>query len=83
MSVFAASAQDVKHDRAIMQQVQAASDRYLFASASADSLDQAKTNAVQQLAGQIMTDVKTSSNYDISHKFENGGIDETVLFKQV
>lgn len=83
LTVFGASAQDVKHDRAIMQQVQAASDRYLFASASADSLDQAKTNAVQQLAGQIMTDVKTSSNYDISHRFESGGIDETVLFKQV
>ena len=77
------SAQDIKHDRAIMEKVQAASDRYLFASASADSLEQAKINAIQQLAGQIMTDVKTSSNYDVSHRLENGQVDETVLFNQV
>lgn len=77
------SAQDVKHDRAIMEQVQAASDRYLFASASADSLDQAKASAVQQLAGQIMTEVKVYSNYDLNHRSENGNIDETILFKQV
>lgn len=76
-------AQDVKHDRTIMKQVQEASDRYLFASAIADSLDQAKASAIQQLAGQIMTEVKVYSNYDLSHRFENGGIDETVLFKQV
>ena len=78
-----ALAQDVKHDRAIMEKVEAASDRYLFTSASADSLEQAKINAVQQLAGQIMTDVKTSSNYDVSHRLENGQVDETVLFNQV
>ena len=83
LTIVSASAQDVKHDRAIMQQVQAASDRYLFASASADSLDQAKNSAVKQLAGQIMTEVKVSSDYDIVHRLENGEIDETVLFKQV
>lgn len=77
-----ALAQDVKHDRAIMQQVQA-SNRYLYASASADSLDQAKASAIEQLAGQIMTNVNVYSSYDISHKIENGSIDESVLFKQV
>lgn len=80
---FAASAQDVKHDRAIMEQVQAASGRYLFASASADSLDKAKALAVQHLASQIMTEVKVYSNYAIGHQVENGQIDEKVLFKQV
>lgn len=83
LTVFAASAQDVKHNRATMQQVQAASDRFLFASASADSLDQAKASAVEQLAGQIMTNVNVYSTYDISHRQENGDIDERVLFKQV
>ena len=81
--VASVTAQDVKHDRAIMEKVEAASDRYLFTSASADSLEQAKINAVQQLAGQIMTDVKTSSNYDVNHRLENGQVDETVLFNQV
>lgn len=83
LTVVAASAQDVKQTRAVMKQVQAASDRYLFASATADSLDQAKASAVKQLAGQIMTNVNIYSNYDISHKQVNGHIDETVLFKQV
>ena len=78
-----AYAQDVKHDRAIMTQVQAASDRYLFASASADSLEQAKASAVKQLASQIMTEVKVFSNYDLSHSYKDGSIDETILFKQV
>lgn len=82
MSV-SAFAQDVKHDRAIMTQVRAASDRYLFASASADSLDRAKASAVKQLAGQIMTEVKVFSNYDLSHSYKDGSLDETVLFKQV
>ena len=83
LTVLAASAQDVKRDQAIMGKVQADSEHYLFASASADSLDQAKTSAVNQLAGLIMTDVKVYSNYDLSHKLENGDLDETVLFKQV
>ena len=83
LTVVAASAQDVKQTRAAMKQVQAASDRYLFASATADSLDQAKASAVQQLASQIMTNVTSYSNYDLSHRFENGDIDETVLFNQV
>ena len=83
LTVIAASAQDVKHNIGMMQQVQAASDRYLFASASADSLDQAITSAVEQLAGQIMTNVNVYSTYDISHRHENGDIDETVLFNQV
>jgi hypothetical protein len=83
LTVIAASAQDVKHDRNIMKQVQAASDQYLFASASADSSDQAKASAVEQLAGQIMTNVNVYSTYDISHKHENGDIDEAVVFKQV
>lgn len=81
--IVTASAQDVKQARTIMEQVQAASNRYLFASASADSLEQAKANAVQQLASQIMTEVKVYSNYDLSHRLENGNLDETVLFKQV
>ena len=79
----AASAQDVKHDRTIMQQVQADFDHYLFASASADSLDKAKASAIQQLASQILTDVKGYSNYDLDYRLENGDINETVLFKQV
>ncbi len=83
LTVFAATAQDVKHDRAIMEQVQAASDRYLFASATADSLDQAKASAVQQLAGQIMTNVQSYSKYDLNHRLEKGDLDETVLFNQV
>ena len=83
LTVVSASAQDVKQTRAAMKQVQAASDRYLFASATADSLDQAKASAVQQLASQIMTNVTSYSNYDLSHRFENGDIDETVLFNQV
>ena len=83
LTVIAASAQDVKQTRAVMKQVQAASDRYLFASATADSLDQAKASAVQQLASQIMTNVTSYSNYDLSHRLENGDIDETVLFNQV
>jgi hypothetical protein len=73
----------MKQARTIMQQVQAASDRYLFASASADSLDQAKTSAVHQLAGQIMTNVQSYSKYDLTHRMESGEIDETVLFEQV
>lgn len=83
LSVIAASAQDVKHDRAIMQQVQADFDHYLFASASADSLDQAKASAIRQLASQILTDVKGYSNYNLDYHLKNGDIDETVLFKQV
>ena len=83
LTVVAASAQDVKQTRAAMKQVQAASDRYLFASATADSLDQAKASAVQQLASQIMTNVTSYSNYDLSHRLENGNLDETVLFNQV
>lgn len=81
--VVAASAQDVKRDRATMEQVQALSDRYLYASASADSPDKAKTLAVQHLASQIMTEVKVYSNYAIGHQSENGEIDEKVLYKQV
>ncbi len=81
--IVTVSAQDVKQARTIMEQVQAASNRYLFASASADSLDQAKANAVLQLASQIMTEVKVYSNYDLSHRLENGNLDETVLYKQV
>ena len=83
LTFVSASAQDMKQARTIMQQVQAASDRYLFASASADSLDQAKTSAVHQLAGQIMTNVQSYSKYDLSHRMESGEIDETVLFEQV
>lgn len=81
--VVAASAQDVKRDRATMEQVQALSDRYLYASASADSLDKAQNLAVQSLATQIMTEVKVYSNYAIGHQNENGQIDEKVLYKQV
>lgn len=83
LTFVSASAQDMKQARTIMQQVQAASDRYLFASASADSLDQAKTSAVHQLAGQIMTNVQSYSKYDLSHRMEGSEIDETVLFEQV
>ena len=83
LTVFAVSAQDVKHGRAIMEQVQVASDRYLSASASADSVNQAIASAVKQLAGQILTNVNVYSTYDISHRHENGDIDETVVFKQV
>ena len=83
LTVFSASAQDIKQQRESMRQVQAASDRYLFTSASADSLDQAKASAVKQLASQIMTNVTSYSNYDLSHKSENGKMDERVLFKQV
>lgn len=83
LTFVSASAQDMKQARTIMQQVQAASDRYLFASASADSLDQAKTSAVHQLAGQIMTNVQSYSKYDLTHRMESGEIDETVLFEQV
>ena len=81
--VVAASAQDVKRDRATMEQVQALSDRYLYASASADSLDKAQNLAVQSLATQIVTEVKVYSNYAIGHQNENGQIDEKVLYKQV
>jgi hypothetical protein len=80
---FAASAQDVKRDHATMEQVQAVSDRYLFASASAESIDKAKALAVQHLASQIMTEVKVRSNYAIGHQNENGQVDEKVLFNQV
>ncbi len=83
LTFVSASAQDMKQARTIMQQVQAASDQYLFASASADSLDQAKTSAVHQLAGQIMTNVQSYSKYDLTHRMESGEIDETVLFEQV
>lgn len=83
LTFVSASAQDMKQARTIMQQVQASSDRYLFASASADSLDQAKTSAVHQLAGQIMTNVQSYSKYDLTHRMESGEIDETVLFEQV
>lgn len=83
LTFVSTSAQDMKQARTIMQQVQAASDQYLFASASADSLDQAKTSAVHQLAGQIMTNVQSYSKYDLTHRMESGEIDETVLFEQV
>lgn len=82
LAVITVSAQDVKRDRATMEKV-VASENYLYASASSDTLDQAKADAVQQLAGQIMTNVNVYSNYDLIHRSENGDIEETVLFKQV
>ena len=82
LTVIAASAQDVKRERATRDKV-IASENYLYASASADSLDQAKASAVEQLASQIMTNVTSYSNYDFSHRSENGKMEETVLFKQV
>ena len=82
LTIITATAQDVKRDRATRDKV-IASKNYLYAEASSDSREQAMANAVQQLAGQIMTNVNAYSSYDISHKHENDNIDETVLFNQV
>lgn len=46
-------AQDVEQNRSIMTMVQAASDRYLSASGSAEALDQATSRAVASMSNQI------------------------------
>ena len=52
-SLFSVYAQDVEQNRNIMTMVQAASDRYLSASGSADALDLATSRAVSSLSNQI------------------------------
>lgn len=81
--VISASAQDVKHDRSIMKQVQAASDKYLFAAASADSLDKATADAVAMLSSQIMTNVQIVTDSRINSSFANGELSEETVFNHV
>lgn len=52
-SLSSVYAQDVEQNRNIMTMVQAASDRYLSASGSADALDLATSRAVSSLSNQI------------------------------
>lgn len=81
ISLFS-SAQDLSHNREIMQKVMS-SDKYSFATGTADSLNTAISHAVLHLADQIMTDVKISSKSEIKSKNENGELNETVIFEQV
>lgn len=81
LSLFA-SAQDLSHNREIMQKVMS-SGNYSFATGTADSLNTAISYAVSHLADQIMTDVKISSKSEIKSKNKNGELDETVIFEQV
>ena len=81
LSLFS-SAQDLSHNREIMQKVMS-SDKYSFATGTADSLNAAISYAVSHLADQIMTDVKVTSKSEIKSKNENGSVDETVVFEQV
>lgn len=76
-------AQDVEQDRRVMKKVQAESDKYLFASASADSLDKATTDAVKMLSSQIMTNVQIVTDSKINSSFANGELSEETVFSQV
>lgn len=76
------SAQDLSHNREIMQKVMSSGD-YSFATGTADSLNTAISYAVSHLADQIMTDVKISSKSEIKSKNKNGELNETVIFEQV
>lgn len=81
ISLFS-SAQDLTHNREIMQKVMS-SNKYSFATGTADSLNTAISYAVSHLADQIMTDVKISSKSKIKSKKENGELNETVIFEHV
>ena len=76
------SAQDLSRNREIMEKVMS-SDKYSFATGTADSLNTAISYAVSHLADQIMTDVKVSSKSEIKSQNENGELNETVIFEQV
>lgn len=76
------SAQDLSRNREIMQKVMS-SDKYSFATGTADSLNTAISYAVAQLADQIMTEVRISSKSEMKTNIENGQVNETVLFEQV
>ena len=76
-------AQDLEQNRSIMKKVQAASDKYLYAIASADSLDQATTDAVALLSSQIMTDVQVVTDSRVNSTLSNGELNEESVFSQV
>ena len=82
-SFTALYAQDIEQDRSIMKKVQAASDRYLFASASADSLDQARADAVATLSSQIMTTVEVYTDNRINSNYSHGELNSESVFSQV
>lgn len=73
--VTAAYAQDVENNRNIMNKIKD-SGNYLFASASADSVDRALDEAVTKLGAQIMTDVQSVSDLKITPEGE-------LLYEQV
>ena len=76
------SAQDLSRNNEIMQKVMS-SDKYSFATGTADSLNTAISYAVSHLADQIMIDVKITSKSEIKSKNGNGELDETIIFEQV
>lgn len=76
-------AQDVEQDRKVMKKVQAESDKYLYASASADSPDKATADAVAVLSSQIVTNVQIVTDSKINSSFANGELSEETMFSQV
>ena len=66
-----------------MERVIAAGDKYSYASASHDTLEVAKKNAIAQLASQIITDVRVKAKTEIHSVTGNGEVDEKLIFDQV
>ena len=75
-------AQDINRNVEIMKNVMA-SDKYLHAYSSSDSLDLAIADAVKMLSDQVLIEVKTTSKSEVNVQINNGELDEKVLFNQV
>lgn len=80
---YAQDINQIEQNKRIMKEVQLMPDKYLFASASADSLEQARADAIAMLSGLILTDVEVVTDSRIESKSVNGEINEELVFSQV
>ena len=76
-------AQDIDANRKIMNRIMMDMDHYQYATAVADSFDLAIKDAVGQLAGQIMTNVKSTTTITWSEQEINGEISSASYFSNI
>ena len=76
-------AQDIEENRKIMNRIMMDTEHYQYATAVADSFDLAIQNAVGQLAGQIMTNVQSTTTITMEEQDINGEISSATYFSNI
>lgn len=82
LSVVSQAQQDNRRNIEIADRIRA-SDKYLYAEASADSLPAAVNDAVVMLGQQIVTNVKSETKTTIDNTYGGGSAATTMVYNQV